>query len=93
MKTKAATDVSLRKRKDVLLTPSRDTSPHRAPSVVNDESQHTAKPPEPQWLGHESEEDFNEAVENFHAYLEILREWDAKEKATHDGPPLSFPDD
>jgi hypothetical protein len=93
MKTKAATDVSLRKRKGVVLAPSRENSLHRAPDVSSADSRLAEKAPEPKWLGYETEADFDEAVENFLAYLEILREWDAKDKAADDGPPLQFPDD
>lgn len=42
---------------------------------------------------YENEEAMREAVENFRHYLAILQEWDEKEKAVHDGPPLRLPDD
>lgn len=93
MKTKAATDVSLRKRKGVVLAPSRESTLHRAPDGSRADAQLVKRASAPQWLGYESEEDFNEAVENFLAYLAILRDWDAKERAADDGPPLQSPDD
>lgn len=42
---------------------------------------------------YEDEDDMREAVENFRHYLAILQEWDEKEKAAQDGPPLQLPDD
>jgi hypothetical protein len=44
-------------------------------------------------LPYADESDMQEAVSNFRLYLAILEEWDAKEKAADDGPPLQSPDD
>jgi len=93
MKTKAATDVGLRKRKGVVLAPSRENSLHRAPEGSGSDPHLPGSPPESQWGAYETKAEFDEAVGNFLAYLEILREWDAKEKAAHDGPPVPSPND
>lgn len=92
MNARAASEVDLRKRKGALVAPLRESSPS-SPRGEEDGKPLTEKELLARELGYETEDDFDEAVRNFDTCMEILREWDAKEKATRDGSPIALVED